>query len=272
MKIKKLGIIAGSGTMPQEAVHEAMARKLDFEIFPLKEETVEPLKDLRGNLLKSKVISLGQFDKVLRELVKSGVSHVLFAGKIHKEKILKGIRFNLKTLALLKKLIDYNDKSIYNLVASEFEKEGINVIRQDKFYRSLVVAPGVYSKKKPDKQDIENIMFGMSYAKKIAALDIGQCVIVAGKFLIAVEAVEGTDETIRRSGKYLKKRNGIVCKAMRKNQDTRFDVASVGLSTFESMKASGCSILAIEANRTFVFDKDEFIRQIDKNKMILVVV
>lgn len=173
---------------------------------------------------------------------------------------------------MLKSIKDWNDKSIFNLVYQEFKKTGIEILDQKSFLKSLLCAPGIYSKRKPAKSELDNIEFGMNYAKKIAALDIGQTVVVANKTILSVEAIEGTDEAIKRGGAFARNKAGVVCKAMYKNQDTRFDVPAVGLQTLESMRASGCNVLAIEAKNTFVIDREKFIKKINDYKMVFAAV
>ena len=191
-------------------------------------------------------------------------------GKVHKKSLFKGFKFNLKTLLLLRKIKDWNDKSIFELVASEFKKINIEILEQDVFLKSLLCKPGIYSKKKPTKAQQSDINYGMDFARKIASLDIGQTVVVANKTLLAIEAIEGTDETIKRGCQYAYKSPAVVCKAIRKNQDTRFDVPTVGLDTLEAMRHGGCYILAIDANHTFVADQEKFFKKVNEYRMVFV--
>lgn len=272
MKIKKLCIIAGAGNLPQIAINEAEKNNIDYCVYSLiHDANATAFKSSRSEI-PIRMVSAGRFNEILSFLTRDEITHVLFAGKIEKAGLLKNIRFNLQTLALLKKLKNQNDKSIFNLIASEMEKIGVRILKQDAFLKSLLLKPGEYSRKKPSSEDWENIRFGMKYAQDISALDIGQCVVVARKTLISVEAIEGTDETILRSGRYLGKHYGVVCKTMRKSQDTRFDVPTVSLTTLESMHTAQCKVLAVEAGRTFVVDQENFFKKINAYKMIFVVV
>jgi hypothetical protein len=276
MKIKNLGIIAGSGDLPRYAVDEAFKikkeRNIKFTVYFLNEESNVLAHGLTSRGIVCRKISLGKFDDVINRLKNDQISHVLIVGKIHKKNLLNDVRFNLKTLALLKKVKDFNDSSLFNLVSDEFKKVNVEILKQDDFLSSLLCAPGVHSKKKPTKSELADIDYGMNFAKKIAALDIGQTVVVANKTLLSVEAIEGTDEAIKRGGLYAGKKTAVVCKAMRKNQDTRFDVPAVGLHTLEAMRQSGCRVLAIEAKRTFVADRDKFIQKINEYKMVFIAV
>ncbi|MDH4199130.1 MAG: UDP-2,3-diacylglucosamine diphosphatase LpxI [Spirochaetia bacterium] len=269
---KQICIIAGSGNLPEYAVDEAIYGNLNFSVYFLEEKNIRLAGKLKKNGISFQVVHTGQFDEILKKLKNEKTDEVLIVGKIEKEKILKGIKFSLKTLRLLKQIRNWNDKSIFQLIASEFQKANITILRQDHFLKSLTLNPGIYSRKKPSKTDMENIGYGMEFAKKIAAQDIGQTVVVAAKMLLAVEAIEGTNEAIKRGGHYAHKKTTAVCKAMRKNQDTRFDVPTVGVDTVEIMHQSGCQILAVEAKRTFVMDRELFLKKINHYKMVFVAV
>ncbi|MDH4261677.1 MAG: UDP-2,3-diacylglucosamine diphosphatase LpxI [Spirochaetia bacterium] len=272
MKIQNLCIIAGSGNLPLYALTEALKRnqekKMQIYVYVLDEDNKELLQSIEENKVAFRKISLGKFDEVLKKLKADKVTHVLFIGKVQKKNILKGIRFNLKTLMLLRKLKDWNDKSIFNLIAEELKKIKIEILKQELFLQSLLCTPGLYSKQKPSKSELTDINYGMEFAKKIAWLDIGQTVIVANKTLLAVEAIEGTDEAIKRACMYAVKNTAVVCKAIRKGQDTRFDVPTVGLHTIETMRQNACRILAVEAGHTFVVNQEQFFKKINEYKMV----
>ena len=115
---------------------------------------------------------------------------------------------------------------------------------------------------------MEDIRYGMNFARIIAALDIGQTVVVANKTLLSIEAIEGTDEAIKRGASFAHNKNPVVCKVMRKNQDTRFDVPAVGLHTLEIMRKNNCRVLAIEAGHTFVVCQKTFFKKVNEYRMV----
>ncbi|MGC9021871.1 MAG: LpxI family protein, partial [Dissulfurimicrobium sp.] len=129
--------------------------------------------------------------------------------------------------------------------------------------------PGVLTKKRPSVSQYEDIEFGRQLASRIGELDIGQCVVVKDKVVLAVEAIEGTDEAILRGGR-LGGSGAVVIKLCKPFQDTRFDLPSIGLSTIERMVEAGACVLAVEAGRAIFFDKDEAIALADKVQISIV--
>ncbi|RME90963.1 MAG: LpxI family protein, partial [Candidatus Hydrogenedentota bacterium] len=172
----------------------------------------------------------------------------------------------------LQNLRDRKDDTILSQFTKELANRGIEVISQKLLLQSLLLPPGVYSKKQPDEKTQEDIDFGMDHAKKIGEWDIGQTVVVKDKSVLAVEAIEGTDECILRGGKLARKKGAVVCKAEKKHQDDRFDIPTVGLDTLKVMKRSGANVLAIEANKTFVVTPEEFVAQVNRLGFIFVAV
>ena len=272
MRIGKLCIIAGAGDLPEITILEAEERGLDFVVYVMDPENIALLAMLKIKNLDYSIVSLGKFDQVLKKLKNDKVSHAIIVGKVQKKNFLHWTKFNLKTLAMLAKMKDKIDASIFDFVAGAFDKIGVEIVNQELFLNHLLCKPGVYSKREPSKNELRDVEYGMSCAKKIAALDIGQSVVVAGRTLLAVEAIEGTDEAIKRGANYAGKKNAVVCKAMRKNQDTRFDVPSVGLQTLDVMRQNGCRVLAIEARHTFVIHQQEFFKKVNQYKMVFIAV
>ncbi len=268
--IKKLGLIAGHGCLPTIAANNAYNKNIDLQIYSTskdKNRNKEYNPKLHHLINKISITRLGS---VIKQLKKDQISDVLFLGKIDKKDIFKNLLFDKTTLSILKSLINRNDNTIFDRVLKEFEKHNLNIISQRKFLKNLVLPKGTYSKKQPSKADWEDIQYGMFYAKKMSSLDIGQTIVTRDKSIIAVEAIEGTDECIRRAGNLIYKKHGIVCKAERKKQDDRFDIPTIGLQTMKVMKESGCQILVIEANKTLVVTPEKIKEMVNKLGMILV--
>jgi hypothetical protein len=141
-------------------------------------------------------------------------------------------------------------------VAGELEREGIKVLESTLYLKSLLAQKGVMTKRKPTTQELEDIRFGWSLAREIGRLDIGQCLVVKNKVVLAVEAIEGTDETIKRAGR-LGKEGVVVIKMCKPQQDFRFDIPAVGIETIRAMGEVKASVLALEAGRSILLDKDE---------------
>ena len=268
--MRRLAIVCGSGVLPAIAAREAIAQGWSIQLYVVSEEEFAQQDGIEDLLQYCKTVTLTQARKTLLSFKKDNITDLIMLGKIKKEVLFKNLKFDLKTLWLLSRLINRNDDTIFYSIKKELEKININILPQSKFLKKLLMKKKVYSKKKPSKKDWKDIEFGLYYAKKIGALDIGQTVIVKNRTVLAVEAIEGTDLCIQRGGKLSRGKGAVVCKSAKAKQDARFDIPTVGMQTLQSMKESNCNILAIEADETFVVTPKEIIDFVDKNKMILV--
>jgi hypothetical protein len=191
---------------------------------------------------------------------------VVFAGKVPKGLLYKRKRDiipDIKTLQLLLSIRDRSDDTIMRTVVEEIEKLGIRVRKTTDFTKRLIMPEGVLTKKSPTKEQWQDIEFGWEVAKKIGRLDIGQTVVVRERAVMAVEAIEGTDEAIKRGGK-LAGKGAVVIKVSKPQQDLRFDVPVVGPATIDSMISSSSSVLAVEAGKCIILHRDEFIKKADR--------
>ena len=209
-------------------------------------------------------IKLGQFGKLINAFKNNGVNKALMAGTITKQKMFGKARPDLKGLAIISKLAIFHDDGILRAVADELSREGIEIISSTSYIPELLAPPGCLTRKKPTKADKEDIKFGWDVAKELGRLDVGQCVVVKRKTVLALEAIDGTNETILRGGKIAQK-DAVVIKVSKPDQDLRFDVPSVGLETLETMFEVNAKVLAIEAGKTLLFDRSEMIEYADKN-------
>lgn len=209
-------------------------------------------------------IKLGQFGKLINAFKNNGVNKALMAGTITKQKMFGKARPDLKGLAIISKLAIFHDDGILRAVADELSREGIEIISSTGYIPELLAPPGCLTRKKPTKADKEDIKFGWDVAKELGRLDVGQCVVVKRKTVLALEAIDGTNETILRGGKIAQK-DAVVIKVSKPDQDLRFDVPSVGLETLETMFEVNANVLAVEAGKTLLFDRSEMIEYADKN-------
>ncbi|MCG9875890.1 MAG: UDP-2,3-diacylglucosamine diphosphatase LpxI [Leptospiraceae bacterium] len=263
----RLGIVAGGGELPFIGLHEALRMGEDPILLGLKESdfdaSIEPSRSISVHLTK--------IGSILKLCKKEKIDRILLTGKVRKDLLFKGLKFDLKALAILAKSINRNDHPIFMAIADEFLKHGIIFESQKKYLAPLLLRQGRYTKKKLSSDEIEDVAFGMEYAKKIADLDIGQSVVVLGKSVVAVEAVEGTDETILRAGQLIHQKTGaVVCKSSKSSQDERFDLPTVGVQTLEILKKAGCRTLAIRENETIVIRPVDTIDYAEKNKINIV--
>ncbi len=261
-----LGIIAGGGKFPILIAKEAKKRGIKVVAVAHEGETDQAIENEADEITW---IKLGQFGRLVKALKKGNVKKAVMAGTIKKKRMFEGIVPDLKGLSLMSKILFFHDDGILSAVAHELSKEGIEIISSTYYLPELVAPEGCLTKRRPTRQEKEDIRFGWNMAKEIGKLDIGQCVVVKSKTVLAVEAIEGTDETIIRGGK-IAKEGAIVVKVCKPNQDLRFDLPSVGLNTVKTMNMVNASLLVIEAGKTLMFDKEEMISYANKNGICIV--
>ncbi len=255
-----VGVIAGGGRFPF-LVAEA-ARRQGYGTFAVAHEgETDPL--LAGEVDGIVWVRLGQLGRVISSLKANGVKKVLMAGTIAKHRMFGRVRPDLKGLALMSRMAVFHDDGILRAVSRELEKSGIEVMASTRFLPDLAAPAGMLTVRRPSRQEMDDVEFGWAMAKELGRLDIGQCVVVRRKTVVAVEAMEGTDEAIRRGGR-LAREKAVVVKVSKPGQDLRFDVPSVGEMTVAAMAEAGASVLAVEAGRTLVFDRDAMVRRADE--------
>jgi UDP-2,3-diacylglucosamine hydrolase len=261
-----LGIIAGSGKFPLLVARSA--KKAGFRVVAVAHagETDPVLENETDSIAW---IRLGQLGKLIRSLKKQGVQQAVMAGGIKKERMFENVLPDLKGLSLLSRLAIFHDDDILRAVARELEKEGIEIVSSTTHVPELVAPPGILTMRKPSKNEKEDMAFGWRIAKELGRLDVGQCVVVRRKTVLALEAIEGTDETILRGGR-LAREKAVVVKVSKPKQDLRFDVPTIGVGTILSMMEAKASVLAVEAGKTLVFDRDEAIALADRERIAIV--
>lgn len=252
----KIGLIAGSGKFPILIAETAAKKGLKIIAVAHKGET-DP--ELEKKVSSITWVGLGQFGHLLEAFKLSGVNKVLMAGGIKKTNMFKNLRLDLKGMAIAGKLLVYHDDDILRAVAHELEKEGIRVVSSAIYLPELLAPEGCFTKRRPSKEELTDIEFGWEMAKELGRLDIGHCVVVKRKTVLALEAIEGTDKTILRGGE-LAHKGAVVIKVCKPDQDLRFDLPAVGLNTIMTMSRVKASTLAIESGKTLVFDKEAMIR------------
>lgn len=265
---KKIGLIAGAGEMPHIWAMAAKSKEAEVIAVAIAEEA---RKGLDGIVSQLHSFSVGQVGKIIKTFKDEGIKELVFIGKVNKSLIFKDIKFDLRAITLMARLKDRKDDTIMLAIVDELKREGIDVIEQTVYLEEMMPGPGILTKRKPTKEEMADIEFGMEMAKGIAALDIGQTIVVKEKAVMAVEAIEGTDEAIKRGGGV--GRGGIVVvKVAKPNQDLRFDIPAVGMTTLNSLIEAGGTTLAIEANRTFVVDMENVVKEADRKRIAIVAI
>lgn len=263
---RRLGLVAGEGDLPLLAAQNALARGLEPVAATFSDRTAEALKPLASAVLKCGV---GQAGKIIRFFRDAGVRDLVILGKIEKRILYRNPRVDLRALQVLRRLKDRRDDSIMLAVIEELEAEGFRVRSQAEFLGDLFPGPGVLSRRSPTRREGEDLEFGFAMAKGVAALDLGQTVVVRHKAVVAVEAIEGTDEAIRR-GCALAGRGAVAVKVAKPRQDPRFDVPVVGEGTLRALAEGGGTALGVEAGRTLIVGGQTFLEAARKWKIAVV--
>ncbi len=208
-------------------------------------------------------MSLGELSKAIDLMHREGVTQAVMAGQVKHNKIFSTIRPDWKLAKLLFSLSRKNTDSFIGAVARVFEDEGIHLVDSTHFLKPLLPEAGVLTRRAPDEREAADIAYGLGVARQISAMDIGQTVVISDRACVAVEAMEGTDETIARAARLVDGKPLVVVKVSKPNQDMRFDVPVVGLPTIEQMKSARATALAIDAGRTLLFDRDKLLAEAD---------
>lgn len=265
--MKEIGLIAGSGRIPIVLADSIKKNGLDITAISLDESVSRELEKYTNKVYSFAPTQIG---KIISKLQDEKIKEVVIVGKVEKGLLYKNLRFDLRSIKILSRLKDRNDATILSAIIDELASEGIEVLPQTKYLSHLLFPAGILTKRKPDKREEEDITFGMGVVEKIAELDISQTIVLKDKAILAVEAIEGTTEAIKRGTAIGK--GAVVVKTSKKNQDPRFDIATVGIETIKIMAEGKASCLAIKAGRTFLVDKDETVRMADKAGISIVIV
>jgi DUF1009 family protein len=254
------GLIAGNGRFPFLVLEGARSQGIEMAVIALKEEASAELENSAKRL---HWVSLGELSKAIDLMHKEGVTHAVMAGQVKHNKIFSAIRPDWKLAKLLVSLPRKNTDSLIGAVARVLEDEGIRLVDSTLFLKPLVPEVGVLTRRAPDDREAADIAYGLGVARQISAMDIGQTVVISDRACVAVEAMEGTDETIARAARIAGGRPLIVVKVSKPGQDMRFDVPVVGLPTIEQMKSARATALALDAGRTLLFDREKLMTQAD---------
>jgi len=254
------GLIAGNGTFPFLVLEGARSQGIEMAVIALKEEASPELEKAAKRL---HWVSLGELSKAISLMHQEGVNRAVMAGQVKHNKIFSSIRPDWKLAKLLFALPRKNTDSLIGAVAKVLEEEGIQLIDSTLFLKPLLPQAGVLTGRAPDARESTDIAYGLKVARHIAAMDIGQTVVVSDRACVAVEAMEGTDETITRAARFAEGKPLVVVKVSKPNQDMRFDVPVVGVPTVEAMKKAGATALSIDAGRTLLFDRVKLLELAD---------
>ena len=248
---ERIGLIAGNGRFP--IIFADNARRLGYHVSAVAHEgETEP--ELAGHVDRIHWIKIGQLNKLIKAFKEDNVHQTVMLGGIKKTHMFTTLRPDFRTLALAARVALWKDDDILRELAKELEREGIAICESTFGLEGILVEEGTLTARTPSEKEWEDIRYGWEVAQEIGRLDIGQCVVIKDRMVVAVEAVEGTDGAIKRGGD-LAKEGAVVVKRSKPQQDLRFDLPAVGPRTIEVMASVKASVLAIEAGRTILLDR-----------------
>jgi DUF1009 family protein len=273
----KLGLIAGNGRFPFLVLDAACAAGYEVIVVAIKEEAFPEIESHSATAVHW--LSLGELSKLIETFKREGVKRAIMAGQVKHKQIFSSIRPDWRLAKLLLSLGTRNTDSLLGAVAKVLADEGITLENSTSLLEPLLAKPGLLTKRAPSEQERKNIAYGRIVARNLAEYDIGQSVVIAETACVAVEAMEGTDETIERAGKIMASlesnpstlsRALTVVKIAKPNQDMRFDVPVIGVRTIEAMQKAGASCLAVDAGKCLLLDGDAIASTADAAKIAIV--
>ncbi len=257
-----LGLIAGEGRFPFLVLSEARRLGIRTVILAIEGEADPALgREQEGSL---HWLRLGDLSKCVRLLREEGIDAAVMAGRVRHVRAFDVVRPDLLMLKVLGRLRTRTTSAMLSTVADVLAQEGVELIDSTRLLRPHLAREGAMTKRSPSKGELEDILFGISMARGLAELDIGQTVVVKKSAVVAAEAMEGTDRTIRRARDVVEP-PFVVVKVARPRQDMRFDVPVVGPTTIESMVVSGSEALGLEAERVLLLDREKVLQRAEES-------
>jgi DUF1009 family protein len=266
--MKKIGLIAGSGQFP--LIFSKAAKKEGYALYVVAHlKETDPVIEQDADAVEW--VHLGQLKRLLKFFRENGVQEAVMLGAIKKTRMFRDVRPDTKALAIMATMRHTHDDGLLRTFASVLEKEGITIRSSTMLLPEILAQPGCWTRRKPTAGEMADVTVGLRIAREIGNLDIGQCVVVGGGSVLAVEAIDGTDATIQRGGK-LGQGKAVVVKVCKPNQDFRFDVPAIGAKTIETMHEANAKVLVVEAGKAVVFDREEMIALADRHNMAIIAV
>jgi DUF1009 family protein len=262
------GMIAGNGRFPFLVLDGARSAGVRLAVAAIREETDPEIERVADSVIW---VGIGQLNKMLRFFKREGVERAIMAGQVKHVQIFSSAIPDLRMLKMLLRLPRRNTDALIGAVAGELASEGIELIDSTFFLKHLLPEAGVLSRRSPDSREKGDLEYGLEVAREIARLDLGQTIVIRAKACVAIEAMEGTDATVRRAGELARGRLTVI-KVAKPDQDMRFDVPVVGIPTIEAMGDAGATCLCIAAGKTLMLDREEMILLADKKDISVVAI
>ncbi len=284
----RYGLIAGNGKFPFMVLEGARRAGATFSVVAIHEETDQEIEGLAERV---EWVGIGQLGKMIRFLKSEGVEKAIMAGQVKHVQLFSRAVPDARMLKMLLKLPRRNTGTLIGAVADELSSEGIELIDSTLFLQEYLPKAGTLTTRAPQTRERQDIEYALGIARDMARLDLGQTIVVRGQACVAIEAMEGTDETVRRAGeltragsrsrlaKLMRGRGAnlsggrlTIVKLAKPDQDMRFDVPVVGVPTIEVMIEAGATCLCISAEKTLMLDRDEMLQLANANKIAIVAV
>jgi DUF1009 family protein len=265
-KVTRIGLVAGEGKLPLHIAQNARIRGIEVIPFMLGRDPYK-LRDACRH--KGYRITPGLVRRTLDLMLQEKVTHVVFAGKVDKWILLRDPRVDDMAIEALRKLSRLNDDAVMLWIIEQMEQHGIKILPQSDFLEDLFLPRTLLTSREPSEPELRDARYGLEIAKEMGRLDVGQTIVVHGGMILAVEAIEGTDQCLKRAGKLAAKKGGVVVKVAKPDQDQRFDIPTVGVRTLKTMRQAGLHMLVTEANQTLYLNPEEMAHYADRNHMTI---
>jgi UDP-2,3-diacylglucosamine hydrolase len=264
---ERYGLIAGNGRFPFLILQTARQQNIDVVVAAIKEETFAEIESCGYPV---HWLGLGQLGKLIKLFQKSGVRKAIMAGQVKHAQIFGSAFPDLTMIRMLAGLKHKNTDSLIGGIVRVLEESGIALVDSTTLLKPYLAPPGTLTRRGLTSSEKCDVAYGRPIARQLAALDIGQTIVVRDRAVLAVEAMEGTDAVIRRAGELGNQAGLTVIKVSKPEQDMRFDIPVIGIQTLNHMIDCGATALIIDAQRTLIFDKEEVVEAADKNDIAIV--
>lgn len=250
-----LGLIAGNGRFPFLAAAGARRAGRRVVALAIREEAAP---ELEREVDEFHWVGLGQLGRAIELLQRAGAHEAVMAGQVKHRQIFSGLVPDLKLMGALARLAFQNTDSLIGAVADALARDGVTLLPSTAFLQDQLASAGPMTERRPTRDQRRDLDYGERVARALAGMDLGQTAVVKDRAAVALEAMEGTDETIRRAGR-LAGPGTTVVKVSKPGQDMRFDVPVVGPGTLDAMEEAGARVLALDAGRSLLIDRAEFL-------------
>ncbi|MDR0332179.1 MAG: UDP-2,3-diacylglucosamine diphosphatase LpxI [Dysgonamonadaceae bacterium] len=268
MQQQPLGIVAGSGMMPVEIIKHCNKHHIPVFVVGLESfATAEQLSEAPHTFAK-----IGEAGKILKAFKENNVRDIVLAGGI-KRPSFKELIPDWEGMKIMAKLAmkKMSDDNLFRVVIDEVENRGFKIVGIEEVVPEMLFQEGIYGKAKPDKDDMNDIERGWTVAKAIGAVDVGQAVVVQEGLVLAMEAIEGTDQMLARAASLRKEgKKPIMVKVLKPGQDMRVDLPAIGLQTIDLFIKHGIGGIAVEAGGILLIEKDAVIKKADENGIFII--